>query len=158
MTTYLKGSQGEAVAFALGDETFRERALAFAEVRATLLEELTRAETGHHTMRNHVQCTEASRLDAGWKHHPGYLTAWFSLRSFRVRLRFIGELTAFAPELRQRMETAMERTAGNQRLALNVAASYGGRQDIAAAARAVAAGITVVMDRCVWRDYMDFIA
>lgn len=90
MTTYLKGSQGEAVAFALGDETFRERALAFAEVRATLLEELTRAETGHHTMRDHVQCTEASRLDAGWKHHPGYLTAWFSLRSFRVRLRFIG--------------------------------------------------------------------
>jgi len=30
--------------------------------------------------------------------------------------------------------------------------------DEAAAARAVAAGITVVMDRCVWRDYMDFIA
>ena len=27
-----------------------------------------------------------------------------------------------------------------------------------AAARALAAGITVVMDRCVWRDYMDFIA
>ena len=27
-----------------------------------------------------------------------------------------------------------------------------------AAARAQAAGITVVMDRCVWRDYMDFIA
>ncbi len=30
--------------------------------------------------------------------------------------------------------------------------------DEAAAARAVAAGFTVVMDRCVWRDYMDFIA
>jgi predicted CoA-binding protein len=27
----------------------------------------------------------------------------------------------------------------------------------AAAERARAAGITVVMDRCVWRDYMDFI-
>jgi predicted CoA-binding protein len=26
-----------------------------------------------------------------------------------------------------------------------------------AAARARAAGITVVMDRCVWRDYLDFI-
>lgn len=29
--------------------------------------------------------------------------------------------------------------------------------DEAAAARALAAGITVVMDRCVWRDYLDFI-
>ncbi len=28
----------------------------------------------------------------------------------------------------------------------------------AAAERARAAGITVVMDRCVWRDYMDFLA
>ena len=28
----------------------------------------------------------------------------------------------------------------------------------AAAQRARAAGITVVMDRCIWRDYMDFIA
>jgi len=30
--------------------------------------------------------------------------------------------------------------------------------DEEAAARATAAGITVVMDRCIWRDYMDFIA
>ena len=30
--------------------------------------------------------------------------------------------------------------------------------DEAAAARALAAGFTVVMDRCIWRDYMDFIA
>ena len=29
--------------------------------------------------------------------------------------------------------------------------------DEAAAARALAAGITVVMDRCVWRDYMDLV-
>ncbi|MFO1516535.1 MAG: polyprenyl diphosphate synthase [Lysobacterales bacterium] len=58
-----------------------------------------------------------------------------------VRLRFIGELTAFAPELRQRMETAMERTAGNQRLALNVAVNYGGRWDIAHAARRAAEAV-----------------
>lgn len=90
MTIYLPGSQGEAVALALSDEKFRERVRAFVEVRTTLLEELTRAETGHHSMRDHVRCTETSRLDAKWKNHPGYLTAWFSLRSFRVRLRFIG--------------------------------------------------------------------
>ena len=30
--------------------------------------------------------------------------------------------------------------------------------DEAAAARALAAGITEVTDRCIWRDYMDFIA
>lgn len=90
MTTYLSGSQGDAVALALSDEKFRDRVLAFVEVRATLIEELTRAETGHHSMRDHVRCTETSRLDAKWKNHPGYLTAWFSLRSFCVRLRFIG--------------------------------------------------------------------
>ncbi len=58
-----------------------------------------------------------------------------------VRLRFIGELAAFAPELRQRMEAAMARTAGNQRLALNVAVNYGGRWDIAHAARRAAEAV-----------------
>ena len=52
-----------------------------------------------------------------------------------VRIRFVGELSAFAKPLRERMLAAMERTSGNGKLALNVAVNYGGRWDIANAAR-----------------------
>jgi undecaprenyl diphosphate synthase len=55
-----------------------------------------------------------------------------------VRLRFIGERERFSPEILQRMREAEAVTARNGRLHLNVAASYGGRQDIAHAARALA--------------------
>ncbi|NCT68700.1 MAG: di-trans,poly-cis-decaprenylcistransferase [Rhodanobacteraceae bacterium] len=55
-----------------------------------------------------------------------------------VRVRFVGELGAFAPELAQRMHAAMQRTAGNASLQLNIAVNYGGRWDIAQAARALA--------------------
>ncbi len=58
-----------------------------------------------------------------------------------VRIRFIGELAAFAPELRKRMMAAMATTRDNDRLALNVAVNYGGRWDIAQAARAAAAAV-----------------
>jgi undecaprenyl diphosphate synthase len=55
-----------------------------------------------------------------------------------VRVRFIGERALFADAIRERMAAAEAQTAGNGRLQLNIAASYGGRQDIAAAARALA--------------------
>ncbi len=58
-----------------------------------------------------------------------------------VRLRFIGERERFGEKLRQRMAAAEALTAGNTALTLNVAASYGGRQDIATAARALAADV-----------------
>ena len=58
-----------------------------------------------------------------------------------VRVRFIGERERFAGAIRARMDEAEARTAGNDRLALNIAASYGGRQDIAAAARSLAADV-----------------
>jgi undecaprenyl diphosphate synthase len=60
------------------------------------------------------------------------------LHGHGVRIRFIGELAAFAPALRERMTAAGERTAANARLALNIAVNYGGRWDIARAARAAA--------------------
>jgi undecaprenyl diphosphate synthase len=56
-----------------------------------------------------------------------------------VRLRFIGELSSLEPRLRARMDEACAATAANARLALQVAVSYGGRQDILAAARHAAA-------------------
>jgi len=55
-----------------------------------------------------------------------------------VRVRFIGDRNAFQPELAERMTRVELKTAGNQRLSLNVAANYGGRWDIARAARALA--------------------
>jgi undecaprenyl diphosphate synthase len=55
-----------------------------------------------------------------------------------VRLRFIGDLSAFAPELQQNVRQAEAQTRDNQRMTLNVAANYGGRWDIAQAARKVA--------------------
>ena len=55
-----------------------------------------------------------------------------------VRIRFIGDRERFSPAIRERMRSAETLTLGNARLALNIAASYGGRQDIAAAARALA--------------------
>ena len=55
-----------------------------------------------------------------------------------VRLRLIGDPSAFGPELAGRLDRAVERTAGNRRLTLCVALNYGSRQEIAAAARALA--------------------
>jgi undecaprenyl diphosphate synthase len=58
-----------------------------------------------------------------------------------VRVRFIGERERFSAGIRGRMESAEAQTAGNSRLNLVIAASYGGRQDIAQAARALAADV-----------------
>ncbi len=56
----------------------------------------------------------------------------------RVSVRFIGDRSRFAAGIVQRMDRSEQRTAGNSAMVLNIAASYGGRQDIALAARALA--------------------
>jgi len=58
-----------------------------------------------------------------------------------VRIRFIGEVAPFAASLRERMQAAMAKTAGNAKLALNVAVNYGGRWDIAEAAKRAARAV-----------------
>ena len=60
------------------------------------------------------------------------------LHRLGARLRFIGERARFDPALLARMQAAETLTAGNQRLHLTIAASYGGRHDIAEAARSLA--------------------
>ena len=55
-----------------------------------------------------------------------------------VQVRFIGDRARFAPVIGRRMDAAEQATAGNDRLVLAIAASYGGRQDIAQAARTLA--------------------
>ncbi len=64
------------------------------------------------------------------------------LHGYGVRIRFVGELTPFSDALRKRMAAATAKTAGNDKLITNVCVNYGGRWDIAQAARraAVAAG------------------
>jgi undecaprenyl diphosphate synthase len=55
-----------------------------------------------------------------------------------VRLKLIGDYSAFGPELVSRLERAVEHTAENRRLTLVVALNYGSRAEIANAARALA--------------------
>jgi undecaprenyl diphosphate synthase len=55
-----------------------------------------------------------------------------------VKLRFIGDLSAFSPALQKNIEIAVERTRENQRMTLNVAVNYGGRWDITHAAQVLA--------------------
>ena len=52
-----------------------------------------------------------------------------------VKLRLIGDYSAFGRELVEKLERAVERTRDNQRLTLVVALNYGSRAEIAAAAR-----------------------
>lgn len=55
-----------------------------------------------------------------------------------VRLRVIGERSAFAPVLQNRIAASEELTRQNDRLHLVIAANYGGRWDILQAARRLA--------------------
>ena len=60
------------------------------------------------------------------------------LQSNGVRLRFIGERHNLSQVLQQRIGLAESRTAGNSRLALQIAVSYGGRWDLVEAMRLLA--------------------
>lgn len=58
-----------------------------------------------------------------------------------VRLRFIGDLTAFPRKLQELIKSSEKATAENTALELNVAINYGGRWDITNAFRKLAAKI-----------------
>jgi undecaprenyl diphosphate synthase len=62
-----------------------------------------------------------------------------TLEKERVRVKLIGDYSAFGPELAARLEQAVERTSGNTRLTLVVALNYGSRAELAAAARKLTA-------------------
>jgi undecaprenyl diphosphate synthase len=64
-----------------------------------------------------------------------------SLHEQNVRLRFIGEISAFSDKLQATMRQAMELTQSNSGLQLNIAVNYGGRWDIAQACRRIAAKV-----------------
>jgi undecaprenyl diphosphate synthase len=55
-----------------------------------------------------------------------------------ICVRFIGNLSQLSTALRERMESAMQLTAANSGMTLVIAVAYGGRWDIASAARELA--------------------
>ncbi|WP_067561763.1 polyprenyl diphosphate synthase [Halofilum ochraceum] len=55
-----------------------------------------------------------------------------------IRVRFIGDRAGLGRSLQTEIGRAEEKTAANGNLTVNIAANYGGRQDIAQAARRVA--------------------
>ena len=55
-----------------------------------------------------------------------------------ICLRFIGDKTAFKPNIQKKMSEAEVLTAGNKRLVANIAINYGGRWDITQAATRMA--------------------
>ena len=55
-----------------------------------------------------------------------------------IRLRVIGDRSRFAPETIALIEGAERKTAANTKMTLTIALSYGGRQEIVMAARALA--------------------
>lgn len=61
-----------------------------------------------------------------------------TLEKERVRLKLIGDYSAFGPDLVARLDKAVERTAQNSRLTLVIALNYGARAEIADAARSLA--------------------
>ncbi|TCK18453.1 undecaprenyl pyrophosphate synthetase [Thiogranum longum] len=60
------------------------------------------------------------------------------LHKNNVRVRFIGDRSAFNEKLQSLMSSAEEQTAGNTGMTLAIAANYGGRWDMADAARRLA--------------------
>ena len=59
-----------------------------------------------------------------------------------IRFRVIGRPDELAPDVREELRQAMERTAGNRGMEFNIALNYGGRAEIVEAARRlVAAGV-----------------
>jgi undecaprenyl diphosphate synthase len=60
-----------------------------------------------------------------------------SLHDNGVRLRHLGSLDPLSPDLRRRVEEAMEYTKDNTRITVNIAFNYGGRQEIVDALRRI---------------------
>lgn len=67
------------------------------------------------------------------------LEAWAGpLKEGGVSLRIIGDKSAFSDSMRKAIDKAEEMTAGGRTLKLNIAANYGGRWDMAQAAKKAA--------------------
>ena len=57
------------------------------------------------------------------------------LHANHIRLRVVGDISRFAPELQEAIDRAQKKTAGNSALTLTVCANYGGQWDVVQAVR-----------------------
>ena len=64
------------------------------------------------------------------------------LHENHVRIQFIGDTRRFSPEIQKRIGRVLSGTPADFKMTLNVAANYGGRWDIANAARQLAKDVT----------------
>ena len=67
-----------------------------------------------------------------------YLIKAFDYEKENNRVVFLGDRTALSPDYQRKMDEIETRTARNTGMVLNVAVNYGGRQEIARAARQLA--------------------
>ena len=67
-----------------------------------------------------------------------YLIKAFDYEKENNRVVFLGDRTALSPDYQRKMDEIETRTARNTGMVLNVAVNYGGRQEIARAARLLA--------------------
>lgn len=68
-----------------------------------------------------------------------------ALRDFReenIRTRFIGDVTAFAPELQRLIKETEELSADKTGMCLNIAMNYGGRDELVRAVQMIAKDVT----------------
>jgi len=83
------------------------------------------------------------------------------LRANGIRLRIVGDVSAFEPRLQALITQAQTRTAGNSRLTLTVCANYGGRWDVLQAMRRMLAehpGLAADPDRICEEDLTPYLA
>jgi undecaprenyl diphosphate synthase len=64
-----------------------------------------------------------------------------SLHEQQVRVRFIGDVSAFSQKLQDKIAQTQDLTANNAGLQLNIAVNYGGRWDVVQACKAIACRI-----------------
>ncbi len=82
------------------------------------------------------------------------------LHKNNIRLRIIGDRSAFSAELVAHMEKAERLTENNTRMTLIIAANYGGRWDIVNAARSIAEKVAVgalkpeAVDESIFQSYL----
>jgi undecaprenyl diphosphate synthase len=59
------------------------------------------------------------------------------IKSEKVKINFLGRLSAFSPALRKKMERAMERTREAKGITVNIMVNYGGRAEIVDAVKEI---------------------
>jgi undecaprenyl diphosphate synthase len=59
------------------------------------------------------------------------------MRANGIRLRVVGDISAFEPALRKLIKQSQDRTASNHKMTLTICANYGGRWDVLQATRAM---------------------